>query len=154
MSSENRLMLDDRLRHIAIIMDGNGRWATGRGLPREAGHKSGAAALRRIVEYCEKIGLASLTVYAFSTENWKRPKREVDAIISLLKQYVAECERDYQKSDYKITYSVHRVKQRAARYPDKRFLKIKAKENCLCRCVKYSKKEAVKRTDNGIHYIA
>lgn len=101
MSSENQLMLDDRLRHIAIIMDGNGRWATGRGLPREAGHKSGASALRKIVEYCEKIGLESLTVYAFSTENWKRPKREVDAIISLLKQYVAECERDYKK------YNVH-----------------------------------------------
>lgn len=77
-------------RHIAIIMDGNGRWAQKRGLPRTAGHKAGAAAFRDIAAYCKELGLEYLTVYAFSTENWKRPKDEVDAIMSLLEQYLQE----------------------------------------------------------------
>lgn len=89
--------MDGRLKHIAIIMDGNGRWATRRGFPREIGHKNGAAAMRKIVEYCGKLGLEVLTVYAFSTENWKRPEKEVNSILSLLRQYVAECERNIKK---------------------------------------------------------
>ncbi len=93
------IMLDERLGHIAVIMDGNGRWATRRGLPREAGHKQGAVALRKLLAYCEKIGLKSLTVYAFSTENWKRPQREIHAIFRLLDQYVSECEKDIEKYD-------------------------------------------------------
>ena len=71
-------------QHIAIIMDGNGRWATSRGLPREMGHKSGAEAFRRIVEYCIDLDIELVTVYAFSTENWKRPQSEVDGIMKLL----------------------------------------------------------------------
>lgn len=99
MREEKQITLDERLRHIAIIMDGNGRWATKRGLPREMGHKQGAAAFRKIIQHCEKIGLGSLTVYAFSTENWKRPQKEIDSIMSLLEQYVAECEKDIGKYD-------------------------------------------------------
>ncbi len=76
--------------HIGIIMDGNGRWAKKRALPRKYGHREGAKTFRKIVEYCEKIGLHYLTVYAFSTENWKRPKDEVDAIMELLEQYIDE----------------------------------------------------------------
>ena len=76
--------------HIGIIMDGNGRWAKQRGMPRKYGHREGAKAFRRIVEYCDRIGLRYLTVYAFSTENWRRPKDEVDAIMSLLEQYIDE----------------------------------------------------------------
>ena len=68
-------------RHIAIIMDGNGRWARQRGLPRTAGHAAGAETFRNIATYCKQIGLEYLTVYAFSTENWKRPEEEVAAII-------------------------------------------------------------------------
>jgi predicted TIM-barrel fold metal-dependent hydrolase len=68
-------------RHIAIIMDGNGRWAKNRGLPRTAGHVSGADTFRDIATYCKELGMDYLTVYAFSTENWKRPKEEVDAIM-------------------------------------------------------------------------
>lgn len=83
-------LLDDRLKHIAFIMDGNGRWAKKRGLPREYGHKQGAAVFRNITKYCEKIGFKYVTVYAFSTENWKRPKREVDAIMKLLDEYLDE----------------------------------------------------------------
>ena len=71
-------------RHIAIILDGNGRWAKRRGLPRTAGHAAGAETFRRIATYCKDIGIDYLTVYAFSTENWKRPREEVDAIMGLL----------------------------------------------------------------------
>ena len=77
-------------RHIAIIMDGNGRWAKQRGLPRTAGHKVGAEVFRKISRYCKKLGVEYLTVYAFSTENWKRPQDEVDTIMGLLKQYMLE----------------------------------------------------------------
>ena len=67
--------------HIAIVMDGNGRWASSRGLPRTAGHKAGAETFRRIATHCSRIGLPYLTVYAFSTENWKRPEAEVRTIM-------------------------------------------------------------------------
>ena len=77
-------------RHVAIIMDGNGRWAQRRGLPRTAGHKAGAETFRNIATYCKEIGINYLTVYAFSTENWKRPPAEVDAIMGLLDQYLRE----------------------------------------------------------------
>ena len=86
----NRLDTADLPAHIGIIMDGNGRWAKQRGLPRKYGHREGAKTFRRIVEHCERIGLRYLTVYAFSTENWKRPKDEVDSIMSLLEQYIDE----------------------------------------------------------------
>ncbi len=80
--------------HIAIIMDGNGRWATSKGLPRTAGHRVGSETFRKIATYCNNIGIRHLTVYAFSTENWKRPKEEVDTIMGLLKQYLLEaCEK-------------------------------------------------------------
>src|SRR5580692_10282082 len=75
--------------HTAIIMDGNGRWATARGLPRIAGHSAGAEALRRIVETAPSHGIAVLTVYAFSSDNWKRPQLEVDALMGLLACYLA-----------------------------------------------------------------
>lgn len=78
-------------RHIAIIMDGNGRWARRRGLPRTAGHAAGAETFRTITNYCKKIGIEYLTVYAFSTENWKRPAAEVSAIMGLLEKYLLEC---------------------------------------------------------------
>lgn len=77
-------------RHIAIIMDGNGRWAKKRSLPRSAGHSAGARNFREIARYCNKIGLEYLTVYAFSTENWKRPKAEVDNIMNLLRDYLKD----------------------------------------------------------------
>lgn len=77
-------------RHIAIIMDGNGRWAKKRGLPRSAGHSAGAETFRRIATYCKDIGVKWLTVYAFSTENWKRSTEEVSGIMSLLEKYLLE----------------------------------------------------------------
>ena len=77
-------------RHIAIIMDGNGRWAKNRGLSRSAGHVEGAEAFRRVALYCREIGVEYLTVYAFSTENWKRPAEEVAGIMRLLEKYLLE----------------------------------------------------------------
>ncbi len=85
-------------RHIAIIMDGNGRWAKKRGLPRNAGHKAGAETFRRIADHCHKIGVKYLTVYAFSTENWKRSEEEVSGIMRLLENYLTEALRDMEKN--------------------------------------------------------
>ena len=82
-------------RHIAFIMDGNGRWAKKRGLPRELGHKAGSETFKKICIYCCDIGFDAVTVYAFSTENWKRPKREVDAIMALLDSFLDELKRDH-----------------------------------------------------------
>ncbi len=83
--------LPDKLPvHIGIIMDGNGRWAKKRGLSRSVGHSAGANTFKSITRYCNKIGIKYLTVYAFSTENWKRPKDEVDAIMKLLKDYLID----------------------------------------------------------------
>ena len=85
---EVQVDFQDLPRHIAIIMDGNGRWAKKRGLPRSAGHAAGAETFRTIATYCKEIGLEYLTVYAFSTENWKRPKEEVDALMNLFRTYL------------------------------------------------------------------
>ena len=84
--------------HIAIIMDGNGRWAKQRGLPRTAGHKAGGEAFRRIANYCRTLGVKYLTVYAFSTENWKRSAEEVAGIMKLLARYLEEALRDMEKN--------------------------------------------------------
>ena len=84
--------------HIAIIMDGNGRWAKQRGLPRNAGHAAGAEAFRRIANYCRTLGVKYLTVYAFSTENWKRSQEEVAGIMKLLRRYLEEALRDMEKN--------------------------------------------------------
>ncbi|MBO5898697.1 MAG: di-trans,poly-cis-decaprenylcistransferase [Clostridia bacterium] len=90
------VVLDGRLRHIAFIMDGNGRWAQKRGLPREQGHKIGAKAFQKIALHCESLGFEAMTVYAFSTENWKRPAREVDAIMDLLEEYIDSSEKEME----------------------------------------------------------
>lgn len=88
--------LDENFRHIAFIMDGNGRWAKRRGMPREYGHKVGSDTFKKICIYCCDIGFRAVTVYAFSTENWKRPKHEVDAIMSILDSFLDELKRDYK----------------------------------------------------------
>ena len=92
MKQNNNIPAPDKTRpvpeHIAIIMDGNGRWAKKRGMPRSYGHKRGAKVFEEIAEYCDKIGVKYLTVYAFSTENWARPKEEVDALMKLFRDYL------------------------------------------------------------------
>ena len=91
-------------RHIAIIMDGNGRWATKRGLPRTAGHKAGAETFRRIATYCKNLGVQYLTVYAFSTENWKRSADEVGAIMLLLKKYLLEAIDSMERDQIRLCF--------------------------------------------------
>lgn len=90
--------------HIAIIMDGNGRWARAKGLPRTAGHAAGAETFRAIASYCREIGIRYLTVYAFSTENWKRPAQEVSAIMELLRKYLQEALEEMEKEKVRIVF--------------------------------------------------
>lgn len=117
------IKVDDRLKHIAFIMDGNGRWASARNMPREYGHKNGARVFREITEYCHKIGIKYITVYAFSTENWKRPKREVDAIMKLLDEYLDKQRPenasirfigDISMLDEKIVAKIHNMERETA----------------------------------------
>lgn len=89
-------------KHIAIIMDGNGRWAKKKFLPRTAGHKAGANALKNLVTECDKIGLKHLTVYAFSTENWKRPEEEVNDLMNLLREYLQNFVNEADRNNIKV----------------------------------------------------
>lgn len=91
-------------RHVAIIMDGNGRWAKKRGLPRTAGHAAGAESFRRIANYCRTLGVEYLTVYAFSTENWKRSQEEVSGIMKLLHRYLVEALADMEKNRVRFCF--------------------------------------------------
>src|SRR5512137_2335089 len=80
----------NEIRHVAIIMDGNGRWAQQRGLPRWKGHEAGAAAVRRTAEEAVRRGVSFLTLFAFSSENWKRPRQEVDILFALCRRFLRE----------------------------------------------------------------
>lgn len=93
-----------RLEHIAFIMDGDGRWATKRGMPREYGHTVGAKVFRRVAEYCFRGGINTVTVYAFSTENWKRPAREVNALMTLFTTYLKTGMVEMMKDDIRIRF--------------------------------------------------
>ena len=86
--SESKSVPTDQPRHIAIIMDGNGRWAQRRGLPRIAGHRQGVSSVRRVVEECCRLGIDCLTLFCLSSENWKRPKRELDQLMALFRRYL------------------------------------------------------------------
>ena len=96
---ENLPSFDVLPQHLGIIMDGNGRWAKKRALPRKAGHKAGAEVFRRISKLCAHLGIPYVTFYAFSTENWKRPADEVNALMLLFKNYLLEAERDFDESE-------------------------------------------------------
>ena len=124
------VQIDDRLKHIAFIMDGNGRWAQKRGKPREYGHRFGVEALERVSRYGRKLGLNTMTVYAFSTENWKRPQAEVNAIMKLLEQYIGQARRMLDKDRARYCFigdlsvlspsmqkKIHDLEQASACYP-------------------------------------
>lgn len=89
-------------RHVAIILDGNGRWARSKGMPRNYGHAQGSKNVERICEEAWRMGIKYLTVYAFSTENWSRPKDEVDALMKLLRNYMKTCLKTAAKNDMKV----------------------------------------------------
>ncbi len=90
------------MKHIAFIMDGNGRWATSRGLPRTEGHRAGGETVRRVIGYCRDAGIQYLTLYAFSVENWKRPKDEVDALMHLLATYLVNEEPMFHENQVRL----------------------------------------------------
>ncbi|MGM9652821.1 MAG: polyprenyl diphosphate synthase [Eubacteriales bacterium] len=92
------------LRHIAFIMDGNGRWATRRSLPREAGHRAGADNFKKIVRLCGDIGISMVTVYAFSTENWRRPAAEINAIMRLLDSFIRDAEDENAENNIRYIF--------------------------------------------------
>ncbi len=100
----NKGELPEKLpEHIAFIMDGNGRWAKKRALPRKFGHREGAKTFKKITRYCKDIGIKNVSFYAFSTENWKRPKDEVDAIIELFREYIIDV-RNYIGEDVRVLF--------------------------------------------------
>ena len=97
------IQVDERLQHIAFIMDGNGRWAKKRGMPREYGHTVGAKTFEQVVRYCGDIGIRVVTVYAFSTENWRRPQNEVQAIMGIFREYLGRAQKKAEE------YRIHTV---------------------------------------------
>ncbi len=117
MADEKSVVCDDRLRHIAFIMDGNGRWARKRLLPRESGHKAGAGIIKQIVRHCGDIGIKVVTLYAFSTENWKRSEREISALMSLLSSFIDEATESFEKEKVKVVFlgDLDRIPERIAK---------------------------------------
>ena len=100
---DNNILDPNKLpMHIAIIPDGNGRWAKQRGLPRSTGHRRGSETLKEIVKCCARIGIKYITAYAFSTENWKRPKEEVDSLMNLLDEFPSRAHEELKESDIRI----------------------------------------------------
>lgn len=100
--TEHDIDMNNLPKHIGVIMDGNGRWAKKRGLPRSAGHKAGAESLKKIVTEANELGIGYITVYAFSTENWKRPKAEVDYLMGLLMDYLVNAEKTLAGENVRI----------------------------------------------------
>ena len=98
------LNAEGKLQHIAFIMDGNGRWAKKRGMPRTYGHAAGARTFKKVIEYCGSIGIRAVTVYAFSTENWKRPAEEIGAIMSLFGDYLTDAEKSFRERDIQVHF--------------------------------------------------
>lgn len=126
-------------QHIGIIMDGNGRWAKARGLAREYGHRRGSEVFMDIARYCKKIGIRYLTVYAFSTENWKRPKKEVDEIMRLMREYVDQMKKDFEHEDIRLCFIGSREPFSPELQADMEYLEhVTAERKCrLCIAVNY-----------------
>jgi undecaprenyl diphosphate synthase len=104
-SNKNELFGKDKVpQHLAIIMDGNGRWAKKRGLPRSAGHKEGAKSVRRVITSCLDFNIPILTIYAFSTENWKRPKQEIVYLLKLFERFLSKEKANLIKNNIKINF--------------------------------------------------
>ncbi|MDQ0148941.1 isoprenyl transferase [Eubacterium multiforme] len=128
--SENEdisLDMDNIPKHVAIIMDGNGRWAKKRKLPRTMGHKAGVETIRRILKESDKLGIKYMTLYAFSTENWKRPKDEVNALMKLLIQYLRQEINELHKNGVKINVlgDISRLPKECQEEIDKSVIKTK-----------------------------
>ena len=108
MSLESRVNEGYMPKHIAIIMDGNGRWAAKRGMPRTYGHKKGSENLKNVALHCRELGIKALSVYAFSTENWKRPQAEIDYLMNLPKEFEETFKGQFEEKDIKVIFSGRR----------------------------------------------
>ncbi len=141
----DNLKVDERLKHIAFIMDGNGRWAERRGMPRRFGHRYGAEAFRRIVRYCGDIGIKYVTVYAFSTENWSRPEKEVQSIMKLLDKYLDECEKSAKEYDIRMKFIGDISGLEPSLAEKARMLEEETKDNALtlCLAINYGGKDEI-----------
>ncbi len=140
-------------QHIAIILDGNGRWAKRRGMPRTAGHAAGAETFRRIGTYCRDIGVKYLTAYAFSTENWKRSKDEVDTIWSLLYDYLEETlqRMETERVKVRILGSREEMPERVRELLTRIDKKAETVEGItLCLCINYGSRDEITRAARGL----
>lgn len=137
---------EKRPRHIAAIMDGNGRWAQRRGLPRIEGHRHGVAAVRRTVEECVRLGIEQLTLYCLSSENWKRPKFELDFLLRLLEQYIVEERGTFTENNVRVQIIGRRegIPPQVQTELDKT-LEMTAKNTglCLCLAVNYGGRQEI-----------
>lgn len=104
LENDGAFSVDENLSHIAFIMDGNGRWAKKRGMPREYGHSHGAKTFESVIRYCGDIGIGTVTVYAFSTENWKRPEKEVRTIMALFGEYLGKAKRKADENNVHVVF--------------------------------------------------
>ncbi|MGB9689753.1 isoprenyl transferase [Thermogutta sp.] len=127
---------EKRPRHIAAIMDGNGRWAQRRGLPRIEGHRHGVAAVRRTVEECVRLGIEYLTLYCLSSENWKRPKGELEFLLRLLEQYIVEERQTFLENNVRVVVIGKRegIPSQVQREIDKT-VEMTADQTGLCLCL-------------------
>ena len=146
------IKVDERLQHIAFIMDGNGRWAERRGMPRRFGHRYGAEAFRRVVRYCGDIGIKYVTVYAFSTENWSRPEKEVQSIMKLLDKYLDECGKSVEDYDIRMKF-IGDISKLAPELVEKaKRLEEISKDNklTLCLAINYGGKDEIVNACNKL----
>lgn len=146
------LKVDERLQHIAFIMDGNGRWAERRGMPRRFGHRYGAEAFKRVVRYCGDIGIKYVTVYAFSTENWSRPDKEVQSIMKLLDKYLDECEKSAKEYNIRMKFIGDLSKLDSALAEKAKKLEETSKDNrlTLCLAINYGGKDEIVNACNKL----
>lgn len=134
------------VEHIAIIMDGNGRWAKKQGLPRSMGHKKGAEIVKEIAKAANEKGVKFLTLYAFSTENWGRPKDEVDTLMSLLRQYLKTDLSELKKNNIRISFIGERNMLDADIVQNMHRLERETQDNtgmCLCLAISYGARQEI-----------
>lgn len=134
------------VEHIAIIMDGNGRWAKKQGLPRSMGHKKGAEIVKEIAKAANEKGVKFLTLYAFSTENWGRPKDEVDTLMSLLRQYLKTDLSELKKNNIRIRFIGERNMLDADIVQNMHRLERETQDNtgmCLCLAISYGARQEI-----------
>lgn len=152
MSNAATPKVDQRLRHIAFIMDGNGRWAQKRGMPRTYGHKEGVKVFENISQHCASLGIEVVTVYAFSTENWKRPQTEVETLMSLMDQYLEE----FAKRSNECSVELHFIGDMSVLAPElqekiKRAEAISRGNHCkLCIALNYGGRDEIVHACNAL----